>query len=302
MRGARRLRRDALRLARPRPLLEAPEAHRPLLAAERPPRLRHREQREALLVADLQVPLDDQLVDPGAHRALGDAGEQAEDRELLVAEAAHLLGVAAAQHLGHVRRAERVAAAPGRADDLARGHQRLVRGQLGGLAEADVAGAAPGGPVLQLVAEVLDEDAVAADRRHGEAADVRELAVEGDAALRRQRAVQLRHPPVAEEVPGARQQHALGRQAVAPGAARLLLVVLERARQVRVDDEAHVRAVDPHAEGDRRRHHLQPLVDEVVLDAARARPRPCPAWYGRASTPAFRSASAMRSVSLRVSA
>jgi len=73
---------------------------------------RHRQERKPFLVDDLQAP----CTITGRSRSappLGDVGEQPEDRELLVAEAAHLLGVATAKHLGHVRGAERIAAAPG---------------------------------------------------------------------------------------------------------------------------------------------------------------------------------------------
>lgn len=108
--------------------------------------------------------------------------------------------MAAARHLRDVRGAEGVAAAPGGADDLARGHKGFLLRQLGGFAEADVARAAAGRAVI-----------------HG----------------------------VAEEVADAGEQHAVRGQAVAPGAPRLLLVVLERVRQVGVHEEAHVGAVDP---------------------------------------------------------
>ena len=54
------------------------------------------------------------------------------------------------------------------------------------------------------------------------------------------------HPDVGEPVEHVR----LGRRAVAPGPADLLVVSLDAARQVGVEDIAHVRLVDPHAEGD----------------------------------------------------
>ena len=52
---------------------------------------------------------------------------------------------------------------------------------------------------------------------------------------------------------------------VAPGAAGLLVVGLERARRVEVGDEAHVRLVDAHAEGDGRHHDHAFLLEEVLL-------------------------------------
>ncbi len=45
------------------------------------------------------------------------------------------------------------------------------------------------------------------------------------------------------------------RVAVASGAAALLIIALDRLGQAGMDDEAHVRLVDPHAEGNRRDHH-----------------------------------------------
>ena len=42
----------------------------------------------------------------------------------------------------------------------------------------------------------------------------------------------------------------VGRQAVAPGAAGFLVIGLDALRQVEMRDEAHVRFVDAHAEGD----------------------------------------------------
>ena len=50
-------------------------------------------------------------------------------------------------------------------------------------------------------------------------------------------------------VGGVVEQEALRRLAVAAGAPRLLVIALQRARQVVVDDEPHVALVDPHPEG-----------------------------------------------------
>ena len=63
------------------------------------------------------------------------------------------------------------------------------------------------------------------------------------------------------------QQHALGFQPVAPGSARLLLIVLDRFRHRQVDDEADIRAVDAHAEGDGGDDQIALLRDESVLHA-----------------------------------
>ena len=56
----------------------------------------------------------------------------------------------------------------------------------------------------------------------------------------------------------------LGRIAVAPGAADLLPVGLQRAGRIGVDDEAHVGLVDPHAEGDGRHHHRGVGLEELL--------------------------------------
>ena len=59
----------------------------------------------------------------------------------------------------------------------------------------------------------------------------------------------------------------VGRQAVAAGAAGLLVVALDVLGQVEVGDEAHVGLVDAHAEGDGRDHHDAVLAQEAVLVA-----------------------------------
>ena len=60
-------------------------------------------------------------------------------------------------------------------------------------------------------------------------------------------------------------QHALGRQAVAAGASRFLLVVLGRSRRAGVHDEADVRSIDAHAERHRRDDDVGALVEERLL-------------------------------------
>ena len=56
-------------------------------------------------------------------------------------------------------------------------------------------------------------------------------------------------------------------QAVAPGATRLLVVPLDRLRQVEVGDEPHVGLVDAHAERDGGDHHEALLAQEPALVA-----------------------------------
>ena len=57
----------------------------------------------------------------------------------------------------------------------------------------------------------------------------------------------------------------IGRQAVAAGAAGLLVVALDALRQVEMRDEAHVGLVDAHAEGDGGDHHDAVLALEALL-------------------------------------
>ena len=67
------------------------------------------------------------------------------------------------------------------------------------------------------------------------------------------------------DVLGRVQQHAVGRLAIAPGAAGLLQVVLQRRGRIGVDDEAHVGLVDAHAEGIGRADHAQLAGEEALL-------------------------------------
>ena len=80
-----------------------------------------------------------------------------------------------------------------------------------------------------------------------------------------QLAVPLEHHPPLEEVGARVDQHALRFEAVASGASRLLLVVLERLRRAGVDHEADVRAIDAHPERDGRDDDVGLFVDERVL-------------------------------------
>ncbi|MNB99359.1 hypothetical protein D3C75_466380 [compost metagenome] len=61
------------------------------------------------------------------------------------------------------------------------------------------------------------------------------------------------------------KQHRLGRQAITPGAARLLIVGFDIARNVEMHHKAHVRFVDAHTKGDGRHHNLQIVALELLL-------------------------------------
>jgi hypothetical protein len=62
-------------------------------------------------------------------------------------------------------------------------------------------------------------------------------------------------------------QDALGLQAVAAGATRFLLVVLERLGRTGVEDEPHVGAIDAHPECDGGNDKLRLFVEERILMA-----------------------------------
>ena len=84
------------------------------------------------------------------------------------------------------------------------------------------------------------------------------LALVGRAALGDLAAAQL-------DVAGAVKRERFGRQAVAAGAADLLIIGFDRGRHVGVKHEAHVGLVDAHAEGDRRADDDAVLLQEDVL-------------------------------------
>ena len=142
-------------------------------------------------------------------------------------------------------------------EDLAREHDRFVDGLE--LVEAVVARAAVGLRVG--LAEVSDQMAMAAADARRVAFDVAEQRATRVGEL----AVALEHDAPLQEVGRRVDQHALRFEAVAPGAAGLLLVVLERLRRAGVNDEAHVRSVDAHAEGHGGDDDVGVLVEKRVL-------------------------------------
>ena len=163
--------------------------------------------------------------------------------------------------VGHMSGAEAAAQA---VDGLEQARHRARGGvTLHRLAEADVARAA----IVALVglAEVRHERAMAAHRLLAERVHLAQLA---QGARRRRGAVRGEHRLPQAVVAAADQQQALRLQPVAARAARLLLVVLQRFRHAGMDHVAHVRAIDAHAECDRRHDDVGPLVDERLLVGA----------------------------------
>jgi len=81
--------------------------------------------------------------------------------------------------------------------------------------------------------------------------------------------VQVADVPVVPVVVGAAvEQMADGGITVAPGAADLLVIRLDRGRQPDMHDPAHVLTVDPHPKGDGRHHDIDIAAGEAVLRAA----------------------------------
>ncbi len=67
------------------------------------------------------------------------------------------------------------------------------------------------------------------------------------------------------DVAGGEEQEALGGQAVASGAPGLLVIALGVLRQIVMDDEADVRLIDAHAEGDGGADDLDLVAQEALL-------------------------------------
>jgi hypothetical protein len=83
---------------------------------------------------------------------------------------------------------------------------------------------------------------------------------------RRQPLVDLRAAQA--DVVGAIERQRVGRRAVAPGAADLLVIALDRLRQVGMGDPADVGLVDAHAEGDGGDDDQPVLAAGTALDLA----------------------------------
>src|SRR5690606_39251603 len=100
----------------------------------------------------------------------------------------------------------------------------------------------------RVLAEMAQQDRAAAARRLDERRErVQPFALAGATAFLNLR---LDPPPGAREILRAPEQPGLGRLPVAARAAGLLIISLDRFGQAGMGDEAHVRLVDAHAEGD----------------------------------------------------
>src|SRR2546426_5678564 len=97
-------------------------------------------------------------------------------------------------------------------------------------------------------------------------------------------AAKIEQSPTQRQVTGADQEESERGSPVAPRPADLLVVRLDRSRRPQMDHGPNIRAVDPHAEGVRGHHDLEPTFSEVTLHDI-ARP-PVEARVVRAGAPA----------------
>ena len=222
-----------------------------LAAQQRPRRLGQPQRAVAARVGPDEVEAHE-LAEDRLPLALRAVGADAEGRQAVVAPAQDLLARLAAQDGDQVLGTEAFAGAQD-------GRERLAGG-LGGVEErggiaAEVAVAARR---RQGLAEVAEERLAAAALRLGKAEQRVQALVVGLLALERRGAL-VDLGAAQADVVGAVEGEGVGRRAVAAGAADLLVVALDRLRQVGVGDVADVGLVDAHAEGDRRAD------DEAVL-------------------------------------
>lgn len=191
---------------------------------------------------------------PGRHRLVGPDPEGLEAR---VAVAADLVALLPVDHVADIGSAEALAGAHDRRQDLL-GRDGPVH--EGDAAAAQVAAAAS----TARLAEIGEQRLAAAGGALAQGDHRLELAPLDPAAVVRDLllvdlAAAERH--VVEAVEG----QGVGGQPVAAGAADLLIVALDVVGHVGVADEAHVRLVDAHAEGDGGGHHHPVLLQEPVL-------------------------------------
>ena len=231
------------------------------LAAEQRPRLLGQAQRAVAGGVGTDEVEAHQLAEDRLPFGLRPIGADAEGRQAVVAAGEDLFAALAAQDRDQVLAAEALAGP----EDRREGHPRRLGcvEELGRVA-AEVAVAAG---LLHGLAEVGEERLPPAVLGLGEAEEGVEPLVVGLLALHRRRAlVDLRAAEA--DVVGAVERQRVGGRAVAAGAADLLVVALDRLRQVGVGDVADVGLVDAHAEGDRRADDQPVLALEAGLGEA----------------------------------
>ncbi len=228
------------------------------------------EHQRAVLPLDREEPLGQQLPDDPAPLALGEILADAEDGQLVVVELDHLAGALAEQDVDDLHRAELLPALPlqphHRGEHLLRGD-----GAVPGLGRGEAGVAVAAGRGLGVLTEVGEQLATAA--LGGLAQGEHGVEVGGGPAAERLVALAgLDQLALLYDVVQAVRHPGRGRQTVAARPAGLLVVPLDRLGQVQVGDEAYVRLVDAHAEGDGRDHHQTVLAQEPGL-VRRARGR-----------------------------
>ncbi len=184
-------------------------------------------------------------------------GADAEGRQVVVAVARDRLGDLADEQVGEVAGKEAAGGAQDRRHRLLR-LDHAVDHRVGTVADVAETASRPflaEGGEQRLAAAAR---ALAQRQQRGETPAFHRLA--------RRRGVRQHDLALAQaDVALAPQHQRVGPCAVAAGAADLLVVALDRARQVGVADEAHVRLVDTHAEGDGCHDHHAGLLEEGVL-------------------------------------
>ncbi len=215
------------------------------------------------VVIDLDQPGDDQLAEHRAPLAAVEIGADAEGGQAVMAELVDPFGPGAAQDVDQVAGAEALAGAQ-------HGGERLARG-LGAVPRLDRLAAIVALAAIARIglAEMGEDRPPPAACGFADAEQRVELGA-GDALDLVRRVALVDHPPAQCDVLHAIEHQGFGRRAVAAGAAGFLVIGFEARRQVEMRDEADVRLVDPHAEGDGRDQD-QPLVGEEGVLVAVAR-------------------------------
>ncbi len=172
----------------------------------------------------------------------------------------HALLARSGQHVGQVADAE---ALPGLQDAQQGLDRDLSRGPVLGAPQAHIAVAAR---LARVFPEVPQQQPAATLGRFAKARHVAELAQLDLLELRRG-FVALDEPAQHHGIARAIGQPGGRREAVAPGAAGLLVVVFQRLGHVQMGHKAHIGLVYAHAEGDGGDHYSTRLVQEALLMA-----------------------------------
>ena len=230
----------------------------PLFAPQQRPRFPREGEGAEALGLGAEVALHEQLAHDRTPLRVGEILADSVGAQPVVAPGEDLLGLLAAQDVDHVSGAEALA----RAVDA--GEQFLGLGGAvpgAGRVQADVAVAAV---FRQVVTEVLEQGAapalgdLAPPEQGVEPRPFDPLALGVGFRL-------LDHLGEADDILEAVHHPGVRRFAVAAGPAGLLVVGLHALRKIDVRDEAHVRLVDAHAEGDRRHDDDAVFPEEALL-------------------------------------